>query len=106
MSPGRRGARLALRAVLSVAAAAGLMYLLLISVVLATVKCGDSCNAGDADHWRWRAQLMLAAPSVLLGVAALALGFTTRNLAYRSVLVASLGLLLAWLVWVVGFGAF
>lgn len=97
-----------LRALLSLAAFVALAYMLLISVVLAAIKCGDGCDGAvvGPEHWQWTAQLVLAAAGFLFGAVALSLGFTARTLAYRACLIVSLVCVLAWLVWVIGFGAF
>lgn len=96
------------RAVVSLAAFVGLAYMLLISVVLAAIRCGDSCDGAvvGPEHWQWTAQLVLAAVGSVVGSAALVLGFTSKAHLYRTVLVVSLVCVLAWLLWVLGFGAF
>lgn len=99
---GRRVARV----FVSLVAAAGLAYLLLLSGLLALIKCGDTCGGHDTEHWRWTAQLVLAAVASVLGLAALALGFTSRTRAYRALLAVSVACVLSWLVWVVGLGEF
>ena len=93
---------------MSLAAVVGLGYLLLISVALAAIKCGDGCDGAivGPEHWQWTAQLVLATAGVVSGAVALALGFTSKTVAYRGLSVVSLVCVLAWLAWVVGFGAF
>lgn len=67
------------------------------------MRCDDVCTGqGDADHWRWTAQLVLAAIGFLLGASALVLGFTSRTRTYQLLLVTSLGCALLWLGWVLG----
>lgn len=104
----RGDSRRVLRAVVSLAAFVGLAYMLLISVVLAAIKCGDSCDGAvvGPEHWQWTTQLVLAAVGSVLGATALVLGFTAKVLLYRALLVLSLVCALAWLLWVLGFGAF
>lgn len=104
----RGSGRQVLRVVVSLAALIGLAYLLLISVVLAAVKCGDGCEgaAVGPEHWQWTAQVVLAVVGAVSGAVALALGFTSKALAYRALLVVSLVCVVAWLTWVLGFGAF
>lgn len=106
--PQRGGRRPVLRAVVSLAAFVGLAYLLLISVVLAAITCGDSCDGAvvGPEHWQWTGQLVLAAAGCVLGATALVLGFTSKTLLYRALVVGSLVCVLAWLLWVLGFGAF
>ena len=67
------------RGAISLAAGAGLAYLLLVSLFIAVIKCDDNCGGADADHWRWTAQFVLAAVGSVLGVAALVLGFTSKT---------------------------
>ena len=104
----RGDSRRVLRAVVSLAAFVGLAYMLLISVVLAAIKCGDNCDGAvvGPEHWQWTTQLVLAAVGSVLGATALVLGFTAKVLVYRALLVLSLVCVLAWLLWVLGFGAF
>lgn len=106
--PQRGGSRQALRAVMSFAAIVGLAYLLLISVVLAATKCGDECDGATVgpEHWQWTAQLVLAVAGFLLGAVALGPGFTSKARGYRAVVAGAVVCVLAWLVWVIGFGAF
>jgi len=97
-----------LRVLMSLAAVAGLGYWVLFSFVLALIQCGDTCDGADASagHWRWTAQFMIAAVGAVSGVIASVLGFTSRARMYRRFLLVSLGCVLAWLAWVLGFGAF
>jgi hypothetical protein len=101
-----RTPRYFVRALFTLAASAGIAYWLLISSVLTAIKCGDTCGGADAEHWRYTAQFVLAALGSMLGMIALALGFTAKARAYRVFLVVSLGCALAWIAWVVGLGDF
>ncbi len=53
----RGSGRQVLRVVISLAALIGLAYLLLISVVLAAIQCGDGCGGAivGPEHWQWTA---------------------------------------------------
>ena len=106
LTPRRSTAKHLLRVLVALAAGVGLAYLLLVSILLATVKCGDTCGGSDTEHWRWTAQFVLAVMVVAMGAAALVLGFTSRTRTYRALLVLSIGSVLAWMVWVLGFGDF
>lgn len=101
------GLRRAGRVLVTIAAAAGMAYLLLLAVLLAVVRCGDGCDAeAGPDHWRWTAQLALALVGVTAGGAALVLGSTSPRRGHRVLLVVAAGALGGWLLWVVGFGRF
>jgi hypothetical protein len=90
------------RALLSLGAGAVLACWLLFSWVLWALRCGDNCSGDDAQHWRWGAQLVLAAVGSLSGASALVLGFTSWTRAYRVLLWLCLGCGLVWVAWVMG----
>lgn len=74
----------------SVAVLALMAYWAFFSFVMLLVRCGDTCsNDADAAHWRYTAQFVLAVGSCLAGVVGVALAGA-----------------LAWVLWVIGFGAF
>lgn len=92
----------------SVAVLALMAYWAFFSFVMLLVRCGDTCsNDADAAHWRYTAQFVLAVGSCLAGVVGVALGFAPRfrraALGFGAVALAGA---LAWVLWVIGFGAF
>jgi hypothetical protein len=97
-----------LRVLISLAAVGGLAYWLLFSVFLALIGCGDSCDGAEAsaEHWQWTVQFIIAAVGFVSGVIALLLRFTSRVRMSRVFLVVSIGCVLAWLTWVLGYGSF
>ena len=103
-----RGGHQVLRVAVSLAALIGLAYLLVVSVVLAAIKCGDGCDgaAVGPEHWQWTAQLVLAVVGAVSGAVGLALGFTSSAVASRAPLAVSVLCVVSWLVWVLGVGAF
>lgn len=99
--------RYVVRALFTLAALVAIGYWALASLVLAVLKCDDTCGGADVDHWRWTGQFVLAATGCLLGLGALVLGFGTRfRLAYRALLLASAVIAITWVTWVIGFGEF
>jgi hypothetical protein len=103
----RRGPwRTVARGVVSVAVVAVIVCWFLISLALATLTCDDTCSADQGSWWGYPAQFALAAAGSTAGVIALVLGFRSRTLLYRALLVASLSCALGWLMWVFGGGNF
>lgn len=100
--------RYVVRGLVSLGILLGLGYWALVSLVLAVLKCDDTCARGDdLEHWRWTGQFLMVATGCLIGVAALAYGFSKRRRhTYRVLLVVSLGIAMTWVVWVFGFGGF
>ena len=95
------------RALFTLAALVAIGYWARASLVLAVLKCDDTCGGADVDHWRWTGQFVLAATGSLLGLVALVLGFGTRfRPAYRALLVVSAVVAMTWATWVIGFGKF
>lgn len=94
------GWRHVLRVGLSLAACAALLWWLLFSVFLAVFRCGDNCAGAEAEHWRWAAQLAIAAVGSGLGVSALVLGFTAKQRRYRACVTVSTGCVVVWVGWV------
>ena len=84
----------------SLAACAALLWWLLFSVFLAVFRCGDNCAGAEAEHWRWAAQLAIAAVGSGLGVSALVLGFTAKQRRYRACVTVSTGCVVVWVGWV------
>ena len=99
--------RYVVRALFTLAALVAIGYWARASLVLAVLKCDDTCGGADVDHWRWTGQFVLAATGSLLGLVALFLGFGTRfRPAYRALLVVSAVVAMTWATWVIGFGKF
>lgn len=95
------------RALFTLAALVAIGYWALVSLVLAVIKCDDTCGGASLDHWRWTGQFVLTAAGCVVGLGALAMGFSMRfRTAYRALLVVSLVIAMTWLTWVVGFGEF
>lgn len=100
---------LALQIALSVVALGVLGYWTLFSFALFAIGCSDDhCSGGvwSQDRWRYTAQFLVVAPAAAAGAAGLALGFTRRRALATRLLLASAAVGLAWLVVVLGFGAF
>jgi hypothetical protein len=108
VGPQRREAwRYVARAVVTLGAVVAIGYWALVSLVIAALKCDDTCGGADVEHWRWTGQLVLAAVGCIVALTALALGFSAkRRRLYRTALVASASLAAVWVAWVVGFGEF
>lgn len=100
--------RRAARVVASVAALALIAYWAFFSFVMLLIRCGDNCSSdAEAAHWRYTAQFVLAAGSCLVGVVGLALGFAPRlRRAALGLGAVALAGAVAWVLWVIGFGAF
>jgi len=102
----RRPWRYAVRAVLSIVTGIAIAWWLFFSWFIWTFRCGDNCSGGDAEHWRWAGQAVLAFPASVLALIALVLGFTRHQAAYRFTLATSICCALVWMAWVMGSGSF
>lgn len=95
------------RALVSLAAVVAIGYWALLSLVIAALKCDESCGGADVEHWRWTGQFVLASVGCVVTLAALAFGFSPKNRRlYRALLVASVSLAAVWAAWVFGLGEF
>lgn len=99
--------RYVVRGLVSIGLLVALGYWAIFSLVLAVFRCDDTCARGDdVEHWWWTAQFILAAAGCVVGIAALAYGFSTRRRgAYRVLRFVSLGIAMTWAIWVFGIGA-
>lgn len=95
-----------LRAVVSLAALAGLVYWALWFTFLFMLRCDESCSGDEYDSWRYPAQFGLGVVGFGLGVLALALGFSRMRNAYRWCLLGATGCVATWCVWVFVVGGF
>ena len=98
--------RTAARVLLSLPVVAVIGCWLLFAFYLGAFRCGDNCSGGDAEHWRYPAQLLLAGSGALMALTALVRGFTRPDRTYRWLLALAAGCALAWFIWVVGLGSF
>ena len=94
------------RAVLSLAALAGLLYWALWFTFLFVLRCDENCSGDMYDSWRYPAQFVLGVVGFALGISALALGFTNRRTIYRLCLLGAAACIVFWVVWVLVFGRF
>lgn len=95
------------RALVSVAALVAIGYWVLVALVIAALKCDDTCGGAELDHWGWTGQVILAATGGLLGIVALIMGFGSKfRRTYRALLAVSAALAMGWVIWVLGSGEF
>ena len=81
--------------------------LLLGSLVIAALKCDESCDSAEqASWWGYQAQLALSGVGAITGVVALVLGFTSKAGLSRKFATISVVCWVIWVWWVPGSGNF
>ena len=104
--PGDSWWRYVVRTLLSLVAAAAVVWWQLVALFLWGFRCDENCGEGDYDRWDWTGQAVLAGVGAIATFAALALGFTRHRRAYHVTLAAAATLAYVWWSWVIGSGTF
>lgn len=97
--PQRRVGRTVVWGLLCLAVLAAITWWLLSALVLAALRCGDNCGAGQAGDVRYLVQAGWALLGSSVAAVGLALGFTSHRTAAGACLGAAVVMVLVW--WVV-----